>query len=167
MVTTWNELASRLGRNDLPEALAYNFEKLTAVELADAVCEAWSGAEYPERLLTQGVWMAMFDRADYVIDGKPADRETLPDWVTVYRGAIPDRRDGMAWTGDINTARWFANRFTGILPGDKTGRVYKLTVAREFVLARITGRNEDEYIIDTQDLDEVEWVDVTDEAAAA
>lgn len=145
-LTTWDQVSARAGRNDLPHLLVTHLHRLPLDEIRRAVTEAWRMAEFPEDHLGTDVWTGLFDGCEYMVDGEPAMRTDLPDVLTLYRGALPARKRGLSWTADLDQARWFANRFTGNLP------VYRIEVFRSYVLARITTRSEDEYIVDTTDL---------------
>ena len=144
----WNEVAARAGRNDLPLLLFYNFHTLPLEDRPKAVARSWMMPEWPEGHLPPEVWVTFFRAVGYLVDEACGDRGTLPEQLTLYRGAIPSRRLGMSWTGDRDRAEWFAHRFDGIR-GDSLGKVWTVTVPRSLVLARITERREDEYVLDT------------------
>jgi hypothetical protein len=108
---------------------------------------AWTSPEWPEANLGGDLWRLLWQQVGYVSDGDP--RPTGP--VTLYRGAVPARKRGMAWTADLTRARWFAHRFPRS-EHFKQGRVYTASVAPERIYARYTGRGEDEWVIDTRGL---------------
>lgn len=86
-----------------------------------------------------------------------ADRERLrqvageplpgPGPFTVYRGVAgrgADRRvRGLNWTGSLDRARWFAERFAKL--GDPA--VYRVTVPESAVLAYSNARAEEEFLV--------------------
>ncbi|UNB50137.1 hypothetical protein [Mycolicibacterium sp. YH-1] len=84
--------------------------------------------------------VALFCRAGYCLDGRPA--RPLTESVTVYRGATRGGRFGMAWT----THRDVAERFAG-QPG---GQVWATTVEPLHLLAYVNDpRNpEHQYVVD-------------------
>ena len=65
---------------------------------------------------------------------------------TVYRGVAgrgaARRVRGVSWTGSLERARWFAQRF-----GLADPSVYRATVGEADVLAYSNGRQEDEYVV--------------------
>ncbi len=75
------------------------------------------------------------------------DRDTF----TLYRGVAglgPKRRvRGLSWTGNIDTAMWFAERFKNVLHDPA---VFQVKVPRKWIMAYSNDRNEDEYIIDVK-----------------
>lgn len=149
----WADVSARAGRNDLPYLLFTHVTEIREEDLPDAVCEAWHMAEFPEKQAGADLWTALFDHVGYVVDGAKRDLEAeLPEVVTLYRGCTAERVGGMAWTADEAKARWFAERFRG-MAGAAPTFVYRIEVPREYVLARITGRGEDEYVVDAAALD--------------
>ena len=66
---------------------------------------------------------------------------------TVYRGvsgrASKRRVNGFSWTESPNTAAWFAKRFNLEDPA-----VFTVTVPMYSILARVTDRNESEYLLE-------------------
>lgn len=163
---SWSEVSARMGRNDLPGILADVWADLSIDDLAEAVGQAWTGAEWPEQHITGDGWYVLFDTVGYLVDHQQRDRdEDLPEIVTLYRGAIPDRRAGMSWTSDLDTARWFARRFDGIR-GGLTGQVWRIDIPRDFVLARFNHRRENEHVVDVADFDDEEYQVVEEERSS-
>ncbi len=155
---SWSEVSARLGRNDMPYALAMavlvNGEMTDADDIAQGVTDAWCSAEWPAQALDASIWWNLFDHAvaspcDYLHDGVARDREELPGpEVTLYRGAIEDHRYGMSWTDNLERATWFANRFNG-MSGGAVGKVWQVTVDADVILARFQERRgEDEFVLD-------------------
>lgn len=70
-------------------------------------------------------------------------KESLPEEVTVYKGYRDESsKDGMSWTLDEETAKWFANRF------GNDGYAIKGTLNRDDVLAWFADSNENEIVCD-------------------
>lgn len=171
----WRDVAARAGRNDLPGLLFEHLDMLAHHDLPEAVTEAWQMAEWPEEFAPRAAWLWAFDRATddgqdaILVDEEVVQREASGDLaaltdetgcVTLYRGAIPARRDGMSWTNDRAMAEWFAHRFDG-MAGDQGGRVWRITVPATYVLAILTGgRREAEVVVDTSEFDETEYEEV-------
>lgn len=166
---SWDEVSARAGRNDLPAILANNWTRLRKQDRAAAIERAWVSAEWPEQYLAlengpyggpiEGwwLWMKMFrqvvtEEETYIHDDELKPLTELPEWIDLYRGAIEDRSTGMSWTGDRDRALWFAGRFSGLdlrrTGQHENGHLYFIHAHRELVLARFTGRGEDEYVLD-------------------
>ncbi len=138
-------LAGRVnGPGFLAEALSE--DKITAATVTALVGPIWSSAEYPDRELDHNTWRWIFDVAGFTIDGKPAERPAEP--LTLYRGAVPERRTDWSWT----RTRAVAERFAAGLRGRGTGRLWVCTVPPESMLAVNTERDEDEVVVDTRGL---------------
>ncbi|WP_125078445.1 hypothetical protein [Mycobacterium sp. P7213] len=161
MTARWYGRSYPPNRNELPDCLVdlYDSPAFGSWEdgtydtqlLAFAIENTWSSAEYPEPRLANDadLCVAMFHDA--------REHLSIPDEpVTLYRGARDDhavRR--MSWTGTVDMARWFADRYSD-LNGATGGQVYILRdVDPEHVLAQIAeGRDEDEYVLDPFYLDD-------------
>jgi hypothetical protein len=119
------------------------------------VADAWSAAEWPESELGREFWHMLFVAAAYPKPQGP---------LTLYRGASPSFVRRMAWTTDIDRARWFAQRFL-VAAGLRGRAVYQTTVLPEAVLAMIDtacvdrGRNESEVVVDPAKLGKVTRVE--------
>jgi hypothetical protein len=132
--------------------------------MRDGILWAWQQCEYPEANLSAGQWRTIFaaldkPMCDHDVFASEQDGAVMPcdpacrregEPLTLYRGAIPSRRKGMAWTADRERAEWFRDRFN--TAGLKTAHLYTATVEPRRVLARFIGRSEDEYVIDTKGL---------------
>lgn len=114
----------------------------------DLAVFAWRATEWPERPHTEE-WRTAWTRLGFCSDTEDVTAPTEP--VELYRGATPKFKRGMAWTDDRDRALWFASRYP---KGDGfgQGRVYGATVEPGRVFARILGRSEDEWVIDTRRL---------------
>jgi hypothetical protein len=147
-------LISRAGRNEGPVFLATAYaENLVEAETVTALVGGiWSSAEFPDRYLDHDTWRWLFDVAGYTVDGKPAARHTEP--MTLYRGAVPERRTDWSWT----RTRAVAERFAAGLRGRGTGRLWVCEVPPAHMLAINTERDEDEIIVDTRGLQITEYV---------
>jgi hypothetical protein len=140
-------ICCRHGRNAGPHLLLdyYFGDLIDDVVLSQVIGSVWSSAEFPGSWLTRVDWIDLFRHAGYTEDG---ERTAPPSEITLYRGCPPSRTRGMSWTSDREVAQWFAERFR-----DRSERrnsaVYTTTVGGAQVLAKISGRNEFEYVIDT------------------
>ena len=102
------ETAGPIGRNEAPAALARCWHTMPEAQRPATLAYVWSIAEWPERALGTRLWVTLFRSVGFVSEsGQPAPVEPL----RIYRGATWGRRRGMAWTSDIDRARWFADRW--------------------------------------------------------
>jgi hypothetical protein len=79
-----------------------------------------------------------------------AERErlaALPEVVTVYRGCRAHNRDGVAWTLDADSARWFAGRL-----GEPGGILVTGSIERATIIALFIARSEEEIVADPHDV---------------
>lgn len=148
--------AGRVDGRDLPW-LAYHLvtsKCLTLQEDHRVIARAWTSAEYPERSIGTDAWHVIFAVAEGVVTDVDTDGQGAPvvptESLRLYRGSLVERAAGMAWTGDKDRAAWFAQRWNGQL-GD-IAHVWTALVEPERILARFVLRSEDEYVIDTTDL---------------
>lgn len=109
--------------------------------------DAWNAAEYPEKALGRAEWLKLFSVAGFTVDGKPAEPPAEP--VRLWRGSVPSRRRGMAWTATRSVAERFA---AGMLYGRQPGRVYETVAPPVAILCVDNGRSEAEHVIDTRGL---------------
>lgn len=146
---TFLERVAENGRNAGPHMLqdAYRAGQLDPATLALVLPAVWSGAEYPEFHLHVRDWVALFRLAGF--SSTPPGHEPPTEPLTIYRGAIPHRARGMAWTTDREQASWFANRYElGTRREWRDAYVYVATVEPPAVLAACDDRTEGELVID-------------------
>lgn len=141
----------QVGRNHYPYLLASLYaEGLVDREVAAVVVpDAWSMVEFPNNALDEEEWESLFDEAGCTVDGVPAKRPN--HHLHLWRGAIPECRNGWSWTDDRELAGWFAAR-----PHNAgQGRVWTADVEPHRLLAKI-GMNvrpkESEYVVDARGL---------------
>ncbi len=104
--------------------------------------------EFPNRAVDEDIWRALFDLAGYVVNGQPSEQPAEP--IELWRGALPEHRNGWSWTDDRDLARWFADR-----PHNRgAGKVWAASVEPVRLLARITDHREgeSEYVVDARGL---------------
>ena len=138
------EAAGHTDRNNGPWMLldCYVSRRIAPADMAAIVAGVWSGAERPQSHMAVRDWLELFRSADYP---KP------PEPLTIYRGATPGRARGMAWTTDLDMARWFASR--GKAADPRPAYVYTVTAPPEAVLCVFDdvepdGRAEHEVVVD-------------------
>jgi hypothetical protein len=91
-----------------------------------------------------------------------AERATLrlypPRDIPIYRGfSVDGREEGLSWTVNRVTAKFFAGRFAQ--DGD-TPRIASGTVSRRHVIAYLSGRSEDEFIVLPHNVRDMEITEV-------
>lgn len=138
-----------LGRNHGPALLfdIYYSGRLSKKDLALVIGHVWSDAEYPARAFDPSeMWLDLFEDAGYTVDNKPAERPTTA--LRLYRGATMEHKAGWSWTDDLTVAQ----RFAGGLVGRTPGRVWTALAQPVDLLARLNGREENEYVVNPSDL---------------
>lgn len=126
----------------------------------DLALFSWSKPEWPGQYKSQE-WREMFAAVgslplctvndDAEDEEEPVECHEHDGPVTVYRAAWSSQRHGLAWSLDLDKARWFASR------GDMSGRgrrmrLWTTTVPHDRILAHITTRNEAEIVADVRGL---------------
>lgn len=109
------------GRNSGPDLMCDCLiaKTIDTPVLAEVIATVWSLAEYPESAGSE-LWLLLFGRAGFTIDGTPAQRPAEP--MVLYRGAVPEMSRRMSWTTSRQKAQWFAGRF-----GDLFGEAFMYT----------------------------------------
>lgn len=120
---------------------------ITPAAAAANVASAWSMAEYPDTTLDREVWRGLFELAGYTVDDTPADRPSEP--LVLWRGSLPEARANWSWTDSREVAQQYADGGFRRAPG----ALWTATVAPWRLLARQTGRQESEYVVDTAGLE--------------
>jgi hypothetical protein len=141
-------LLSRLERTRAPwvfyELFRHGLLTDDAVTLASVV---WSMDEYTHETVDEAQWKELFEAAGYTEDGHPAPRPREP--IRLYRGSTLEHRRGGSWTTSYAIAQWYATSGTG---GRPQGAVWTVVAPPERLLCHNTGREEDEYVLDTTGL---------------
>lgn len=84
------------------------------------------------------------------------DRSKFDDIVIIYRGEASKSnsyKNAYSWSLDLETAMWFANRF------NSNGKVYKGKVKKENILDYITDRDEDEILVLSENIFDIEEIE--------
>lgn len=127
---------------------------------------AWAfSTHYPSAYADMDTYVALFRRAGFVTDFLEVIPPKSP--LTIYRG-VPHARDegtrAIAWTSDLNVARYFAHRLDHLADPEIFGEdvrqveptIWKATVPPEGVLALFYGQNEIEVVVDPGSLQNAE-----------
>lgn len=131
-------------------------EYLGPEDYASGLREAWLMTEFPnaDPNLTLAEKVRYFRKADPKILMSKSDYArflSLPDEIVVYRGI--NRKGsykGLSWTTDRERAEWFASRWK------INSAVYKATIAKADVLAYFGERDEEEIVLDSRKLKNIE-----------
>lgn len=134
----------------------------------DLIGDVWKDVEHPHQF-DEDELVDLFRLAGWV-DDHESNRTLMKDRLrtaagalTVYRGVGKEGNPkGMAWTLSRKTAEWFARRFGG---KDVDGWVYTARIPSFGILAYLTGRGEDEVVVDPSMLEDVTVVPVFPEDA--
>ncbi|WP_331727191.1 hypothetical protein OG871_39680 (plasmid) [Kitasatospora sp. NBC_00374] len=89
----------------------------------------------------------MFRAAGYTADGVPAQLPSAP--VELWRGSVPERRRDWSWTASLAVAQGYAAGTAAVRPA---GKLYRTVAPPSALLAYNSGREEDEYVVDTRGL---------------
>lgn len=153
----------RTGNLDPKRALAYagsysriqllvdlmNEGFITSDDVLDMLPDLWPGSDPDD---TDERFIALWRQAFHRNGGRPVldrDQNKLPRkrTLTVWRGQRPGDKLGCAWSLSKETAEKFARGASFRVPMPM-GELIELTVERNIILAYLTGRGEDEVIID-------------------
>lgn len=137
--------------NLLDGLVAQNRIDLSSSAMAGVVAAVWTLAEPFSVGLDPADWIGMFRTNGYTHDGQPSPLPTEP--VLLYRGTVPCRQAGMAWTTDYERAQEFA---CAGMSGRAPGNIYKAVVEPGLLLAYVhdgLGRGEAEFVVDQERLD--------------
>lgn len=143
------------------EFFSYIHKYLGKEDYAVLLRDAWTDAEFPNRdpSVTLAGKIGFFRKADKSLIMDPQEQmvyEALPEKVTVYRGINSKGSvKGISWTLSKKKAYWFASRW----PENK-GMVYQAMVSKEHIYAYFNGRNEQEVILDSRKLLNIEQIKV-------
>lgn len=135
--------------------LLYSFQYLDKQDLGKYLKEVWLSCDYVniDKNVSKSKYASLFKKADKhtLMDDEEYEIFTnMPDTITLYRGINKTSKhpmDGMSWTSNLETAFWFANRFS-----NQDGIVYVLNVPKKYVLAYFS--HEEEYVVDYKYLKE-------------
>lgn len=123
-------------------------------EIAKLLADVWKDTEFPHQF-NEGYILALFRGAGFVSDAERNRPDLMQrihrggkNEITVYRGVgRHGEASGMSWTLKRETAEFFARRF-----GKNKGSVFTATIPTWGILAYLTGRDEEEIVVDPADL---------------
>lgn len=136
----------------IPVALYLLSADMSDDTLARLIFPTWKWAGNPEKYVKRSQWRALYRRAGFTVDGKPADRPTGGPLV-MYRAADHENRFNFSWTSN----QWLAVMYAGMRRAqyDRYGtpkdiRIWRMAVPVENLLAH--GNAGGEWVVDTSQL---------------
>ena len=129
---------------------------LSEKDLAELFADAWVSSENPNQDANCSIsyLVKMFQKCNKKYLMQEEDYkvyESLPNVFNIYRGVAVGRNpQGLSWTQNLGTAKWFANRFN---TDTKKGYVQVGIAKKEHVLAYFNTRGEDEIVYNSKKLD--------------
>lgn len=157
-VTSYSQFIMLVRTPYLPVFFKLTNRFLSLYDFSVSLATIWTLVEFPnlDVNVSKNEFIRYFKmcRKDYLMDKEEYKAyKELPDEITVYRGVNSVGRIlSLSWTTDLETAKWFAKRWT------KDGKVCKGKIKKEYVLAYFLGRGESEVIIEFNKLTDVEEV---------
>ena len=149
--TNWDALTHAaeepMAADELPSLLWCVWQRLSTEQLRLAVSDAWTGVQFPERLLPRWKWLPIYRKVGYHFDRKPAEP---PSSIQLWRVAgVKDA--SMSWMADQERAVWTARQL-GVprVMGGTPCRLRTVTVGPDRLLAHYQQLHywQDEYVID-------------------
>ena len=121
---------------------------------------AWVASENPNQDVNVSInefiqWFKNADRNNLMEEDELEYYNNLPDEVNVYRGIAVGRaeQNGLSWTCNYDTAKWFENRFN---TENQKGYIIKGTIEKNDIFAYFNGRNEDEILCNSKKIKNIE-----------
>jgi len=123
------------------------FDKIPDDQKYEVFIDIYSSSEYGFRNLDRTLVEEIFK--DHTTDKELFDTDVIP----IYRGedskSTPYKK-AYSWTTNLETAKWFANRFS------KNGKIYKGQVNVKDILDYLEGRSESEVLVFPENVFNVE-----------
>ena len=141
------------------------YKDLSEEDYAEVLKEIWTGTENPNQDANVSIkqWIRFFKKADkklimnkeeYNFYNKLPDEEPI----TIYRGVGKGREPyGLSWTNNLETAKWFANRWQ-----NTEAYMFKTQCYKKDIFAYFNSRGEDELVTNVNVLDKnnIERIDL-------
>lgn len=137
--------------------LKYTMEYMEVKDLSEYLADYWVSTESPnsDPNFSKKQLVRMFSQADkrYLMSAEEYKQYLLlPETLTIYRGVTSyNSRNikALSWTLDRDKAEWFAHRL------GEDGTVYEAEIAKDYVLAFFTSRNEAEVVVNPAHLQNI------------
>lgn len=142
--------------------LKYTKDYLDKKTFSKLLASVWVNTENPNQDTNVSIstfirWFKSADRKVLMSEKEYEYYSDLPEEITVYRGVAVGRAEseGLSWTCNYNTAKWFSNRFN---TGEKKGYILKGTVSKKDVFAYFNSRDEDEICCNSKKVYNIERI---------
>lgn len=125
--------------------IKYCEQYLSEKDLAELFADAWVSSENPNQDANCSIsyLIKMFKKCNkrYLMQEKDYE---------IYQVAVNRNPEGLSWTQNLETAKWFAHRFD---TNEKKGYIQTAIAKKEDVLAYFNTRNEDEIVYNSNKLE--------------
>lgn len=137
---------------DKPAMLEKWWEKISFEDKQKYLTHAWLG-KGSALLFGYYWWIDKFKQVGFLTNTDMLENDLRP--ITLYRGSIPDLKQGMSWTDDIESAKLFKDQY-------RNSRVYQIETISNDILGVMEGEVRDlegksliikEYVLDIWKLD--------------
>lgn len=140
-IKEYDEFATIITKSYRSVFLNETLQYIDRKDLAKYLRKLWISCDYVnvDQVISKSKYVSLFKEADksaLMNEDEIKRLDNLPDSVTIYRGINDITNhpiDGLSWTLDIDTAKWFANRFAKMKEG--TSSIYKATIKKENIIA--------------------------------
>ena len=126
---------------------------LSLADFSNILSYAWTSSENPNKDVNVNIntlikWFKEADKLSLMDKEEYITYQNLPNELVLYRGiSTKSNPKGISWTRNLETAKWFANRFS-----ISNNYILKAKVTKKDILCYFNSRNEDEVIINTKNI---------------
>ena len=134
-------------------ALKFVKPYLSLADFSNILSYAWTLSENPNKDVNVNIntlikWFKEADKLSLMDKEEYITYQNLPNELVLYRGiSTKSNPKGISWTRNLETAKWFANRFS-----ISNNYILKAKVTKKDMLCYFNSRNEDEVIINTKNI---------------
>ena len=134
-------------------ALKFVKPYLSLADFSNILNYAWTSSENPNKDVNVNIntlikWFKEADKLSLMDKEEYITYQNLPNELVLYRGiSTKSNPKGISWTRNLETAKWFANRFS-----ISNNYILKAKVTKKDMLCYFNSRNEDEVIINTKNI---------------
>lgn len=142
-----------LNKPYLLTALKFVKPYLSLADFSNILSYAWTSSENPNKDVNVNIntlikWFKEADKLSLMDKEEYITYQNLPNELVLYRGiSTKSNPKGISWTRNLETAKWFANRFSA-----SNNYILKAKVTKKDILCYFNSRNEDEVIINTKNI---------------
>ena len=142
-----------LNKPYLLTALKFVKPYLSLADFSNILSYAWTSSENPNKDVNVNIntlikWFKEADKLSLMDKEEYITYQNLPNELVLYRGiSTKSNPKGISWTRNLETAKWFANRFSA-----PNNYILKAKVTKKDMLCYFNSRNEDEVIINTKNI---------------